>query len=44
MPEFGDYRELLDLGSLDAVVVSTPPAIHEAISLAGMAKTCEDGH
>ena len=36
VPDFGDYRALFDSGALDAVVVSTPPATHEAISVAAL--------
>lgn len=34
--DFSDYRAMLDAGDLDAVVVSTPPKTHEAISLAAL--------
>jgi len=34
--DFSDYHGLLDAGGLDAVVVSTPPSSHEAISVAAL--------
>jgi len=35
-PCFSDYRRLLDLADVQAVVVSTPPALHEQITLSAL--------
>ena len=38
---YTDYTAMLDSGSVDAVVVETPPALHAACSIAALARNVD---